>query len=50
VIWQVNRSEGPSLYFLDPNGRKLEIHAGDWQTRLAAMKHDPWEPGIECFS
>jgi glutathione S-transferase fosA5 len=50
VIWQVNRSECPSLYFLDPNGHKLEIHAGDWQTRLAAMKQDPWEPGIEYFS
>jgi glutathione S-transferase fosA5 len=50
VIWQANQSEGPSLYFLDPNGHKLEIHAGDWQTRLAAMKQDPWEPGIEYFS
>ena len=44
VIWQDNRSEGASLYFLDPNGHKLEIHAGDWRTRLAAMKQHPWEP------
>lgn len=50
VIWQENRSEGASLYFLDPDGHKLEIHAGDWQTRLAAMKQDPSEPDIEYFA
>ena len=49
VIWQDNRSEGASLYFLDPDGHKLEIHAGDWRTRLAAMKKDPWEGNIQYF-
>ena len=49
AIWQDNRSEGASLYFVDPDGHKLEIHAGDWRTRLAAMKKDPWEPGIQFF-
>jgi catechol 2,3-dioxygenase-like lactoylglutathione lyase family enzyme len=49
TIWQDNRSEGASLYFLDPDGYKLEIHAGDWRTRLAAMKKHPWEPGIQYF-
>ena len=49
TIWQDNRSEGASLYFLDPDGHKLEIHAGDWRTRLAAMKRDPWEANIEYF-
>ena len=49
TIWQDNRSEGLSLYFLDPDGHKLEIHAGDWRTRLAAMKKDPWEPNIQYF-
>jgi catechol 2,3-dioxygenase-like lactoylglutathione lyase family enzyme len=49
TIWQANRSEGPSLYFLDPDGHKLEIHAGDWRTRLAAMKREPWEDNIEYF-
>lgn len=37
-IFKENNSEGDSIYFLDPNGHKLEIHAGDWQSRLAAYK------------
>ena len=49
VIWQDNRSEGASLYFLDPDGHKLEIHAGDWRTRLAAMKEHPWDANIQYF-
>jgi len=49
AVWKENQSEGPSLYFLDPDGHKLEIHAGDWQTRLAAMKREPWEPNIQFF-
>jgi glutathione S-transferase fosA5 len=49
VIWQDNRSEGASLYFLDPDGHKLEIHAGDWRTRLTAMRENPWEDNIQYF-
>ena len=49
MVWQDNRSEGASLYFLDPDGHKLEIHTGDWRTRLAAMKKEPWEPNIQYF-
>ena len=49
TIWKENESEGASLYFLDPDGHKLEIHAGDWRTRLAAMKEEPWEPNIQYF-
>lgn len=33
-----NLSEGDSLYFLDPDGHKLEIHVGNIDTRLDAMK------------
>jgi catechol 2,3-dioxygenase-like lactoylglutathione lyase family enzyme len=43
-----NTSEGDSFYFLDPDGHKLEIHVGDWKSRLASKKKDPW-PGTEFF-
>lgn len=43
-----NRSEGESFYFLDPDSHQLEIHVGDWQTRLKAKKLYPW-PGAEFF-
>lgn len=33
-IWKDNRSEGRSLYFLDPDGRRLEIHVGALERRL----------------
>jgi len=49
-IWRVNQTEGPSVYFLDPDGHKLEIHDGDWRTRLQSMRDNPWEAGIQFFS
>lgn len=39
-IFKVNTSSGASLYFLDPDGHKLEIHTGDWQTRMMAKKEN----------
>lgn len=47
-IWQDNKSEGDSLYFLDPNDHKLEIHASDLETRIKTAKESPWE-GLEFF-
>ncbi|MBN1937219.1 MAG: VOC family protein [Anaerolineae bacterium] len=47
-VWQDNRSEGASLYFLDPNGHKLEIHATDLAARIESARAAPWE-GLEFF-
>ena len=38
ALWKQNKSEGQSLYLLDPDGYKLEIHVGDLASRLQAMK------------
>lgn len=47
-IWQDNWTEGDSLYFLDPDGHKLEIHASDLATRLQSARQNPWD-GLEFF-
>ena len=41
--WKKNTSEGASMYFLDPDGHKLELHVGDWRSRLAACREQPYE-------
>jgi catechol 2,3-dioxygenase-like lactoylglutathione lyase family enzyme len=40
-IYKENTSPGQSLYFLDPDGHKLEIHVGNWKDRIASKKKDP---------
>ena len=39
-LWKKNTSPGDSLYFLDPDGHKLEIHTDCWNTRIAAKKRN----------
>jgi len=41
--WQQNYSEGDSLYILDPDGHKLELHVGNLQSRLTAIRKFPYE-------
>jgi catechol 2,3-dioxygenase-like lactoylglutathione lyase family enzyme len=49
-IFKENTSPGKSLYFLDPDNHKLEIHVGDWKTRITYKKQSPgnWK-NIEWF-
>ena len=46
--WKENVSEGASLYLLDPDGHKLEIHDGDLASRLAHYRAHP-EKGVTLF-
>jgi catechol 2,3-dioxygenase-like lactoylglutathione lyase family enzyme len=39
-IFKDNTSPGQSLYFLDPDGHKLELHTGNWQERMKIKKMD----------
>lgn len=36
--YKCNTSPGDSFYFLDPDGHRLEIHCGDYQSRLETFK------------
>ncbi|NWK46443.1 fosfomycin resistance glutathione transferase [Ralstonia pickettii] len=46
--WKDNRSEGDSVYFLDPDEHQLEAHVGDLEGRLAACRLQPYA-GMEIF-
>ena len=41
-FWKQNTSEGNSIYFLDPDGHKLELHVGDLASRLQSLKANPY--------
>lgn len=43
-----NKSEGDSFYFLDLDGHKLEIHVGNWQSRIENYKKRSM-PGFQFF-
>jgi catechol 2,3-dioxygenase-like lactoylglutathione lyase family enzyme len=46
--WKRNKSEGPSLYLLDPDGNKLEIHTGNLESRIASLRDRPYD-GLQIF-
>ncbi len=41
--WRPNASEGDSLYFLDPDGHRLEAHAGNLASRLTHCREQPYQ-------
>ncbi len=42
TVWKENKSEGKSLYILDPDGHKLELHSGSLESRLKSLKEQPY--------
>jgi len=48
TVWRDDRSEGASLYVLDPDGHKLELHVGSLTSRLEHYDRQP-PPGFTRF-
>ncbi|PHM64516.1 hypothetical protein Xsto_02920 [Xenorhabdus stockiae] len=46
--WKENRSEGDSIYLLDPDGHQLEVHVGSLTSRLDALRIKPYD-GLEWY-
>lgn len=46
--WKQNGSEGDSLYLLDSNGHRLELHCGTLSTRLAELDKSPYRGLVWC--
>ncbi|KAA0693256.1 fosfomycin resistance glutathione transferase [Halopseudomonas laoshanensis] len=46
--WKQNTSEGDSVYILDPNGHRLELHCGTLETRLAKLRDTPYAGLVWC--
>jgi len=47
-LWKANGSEGASVYFLDPDGHRLEVHVGSLRTRLESYRANA-SKGIEII-
>lgn len=41
--WKHNSSEGESIYILDPDAHRLELHAGNLDSRMRAVREVPYE-------
>ncbi|WP_292037735.1 MULTISPECIES: VOC family protein [unclassified Brevundimonas] len=41
AVWKEDGSEGASLYFLDPDGHRLELHVGSLESRLRHYRDHP---------
>ena len=46
--WKENTSEGDSIYLLDPDGHKLEVHVGSLESRLASLREEPYNGLVFC--